>query len=84
MAIANATAFVGTFGGLSFVAPHYGVSSLCFRSVAPQATGHDRKGIWRDLDLAKCVFSRPGWGRFALGGCDDAPVEDLLAPVLAR
>ncbi len=81
-AIANATAFVGTFGGLSFVSPHYGVPSVSFWSIANGGAGKNPKGMWRHLDLATRVFNRPGWGQLTARWCGDAPVEELVEPAL--
>jgi hypothetical protein len=54
-AIANARAFVGTYGGYSYVAPLYGVNSIAFYS---------RRNFKRQhLDLAHRVFDSPGYGR---------------------
>jgi hypothetical protein len=81
-AIAHATAFVGTYGGLSYVPSQYGVPSISFWSkdrLPPTKTD-----AFNDLALANRVFNRAGWGRFIARPFDDASLEELLAPALAR
>jgi hypothetical protein len=78
--IANAKAFVGTFGGLAFLAPHYGVRSLCFWTATHRGVPESKKGPWRDLDIAMRAFNRPGWGGFVARRYDAAPLDELLAP----
>ncbi len=80
IAIANAKAFVGSAGGLSYVAPHYGVPSICFWSIPGQWEG---KGIWGDLGLAERAFTGLGWGPYIARSCHTAPIEQLLAPVFS-
>jgi len=53
--IANATAFVGTYGGYSYLAPLYGVNSVAFYSNTTFKRQH--------LDLAHRVFTRLGPAR---------------------
>jgi hypothetical protein len=67
--IAGAKLFVGTYGGFSYLAPHYGVDSLSF---------HDRAGrfLRHPLEMAGRIFSAPGWGRFLAVGRGDV---DLLS-----
>src|SRR6185436_12279635 len=59
IAIAHARAYVGTYGGLSYVAPFYGVPSLSFHSTADQM-------IRRHLDLAGAIFSAPELGDYVV------------------
>jgi hypothetical protein len=53
--IAGARAFVGTYGGLSYLAPFYGVPAIAFTS----DPGHVLS--WH-YDLARQVFAEPPWG----------------------
>jgi hypothetical protein len=54
-AIAHAKAFVGTYGGLAYLAPFFGVPSLSF-STQPEHTQP-----WH-ADLAQTVFADPNFG----------------------
>jgi len=57
IAISRARAFVGTYGGLSYLPPFLRVPSLSFYS--------DSAGFIQDhLDLAQRVFRGPAWGPF--------------------
>jgi hypothetical protein len=51
--IAGARAFIGTYGGFSYLAPLYGVTSLAFYSVEDAFFAHH-------LDFAKRIFRRIG------------------------
>lgn len=84
IAIANATAFVGTFGGLAFVPPYYGVPSVSFWITNQRGLPETSKGPWRDLAIAQAVFNRPGWGGLTARSYDEAPLEELLAPVVGN
>jgi hypothetical protein len=84
IAIAHSEAFVGTFGGLAFVAPHFGVPSLGFWIASHRGVPESKKGPWRDLWIAKLVYNRPGWGGFDAKPFDQAPVDGLLDSLLAR
>ncbi len=55
--IAHAQAFVGTYGGLSYLAPMLGKSSLAFSSADAGLQP------WHE-ELARAVFDGPAWGRF--------------------
>ncbi len=79
--IANAQAFVGTNGGLSFVPPFYGVPSLSFWSTMRFANKPGTHA-WDEIYLCNRVFNRPGWGQYWAKWCYEAPVKELLAPVL--
>jgi hypothetical protein len=83
IAISNAAAFVGTYGGLSFLPPNYGVPTFAFWSTTTKGSPDTKKGIWRDLDLAERAFSRPGLGAYRARSCRDTPLQDLLAPIVA-
>jgi hypothetical protein len=64
IAMAHADAVVGTFGGLSFVPPHYGVPSVCFWSTNKPIDPSSGRGAWRDRNTAAELYNRPGWGGF--------------------
>jgi hypothetical protein len=53
--VARADAFVGTYGGFSYMAPFYGVKSLAFYS---DPNGFSRK----HLDMARSAFETIGAG----------------------
>jgi hypothetical protein len=84
IAIANSSAFVGTFGGLAFVPPYYGVPSLSFWVTAQRGGPEKLKAEWRDLAIAKAAFNRPGWGGLTARRYDEAPLDELLAPIVER
>jgi hypothetical protein len=65
--IARARAFVGTYGGYSYLAPHLGVSALAFYSARTFKTHH--------LHLAQRVFER-------LGGATVVPLETAQLPLV--
>jgi hypothetical protein len=73
-ALAGARAFVGTYGGLSYLAPHLGVASLSFYSdpalFNPQHLG-----------LAQRLFRGPRWGQYV--ALDVKQVELIRASLLA-
>ncbi|HEY2945672.1 MAG TPA: hypothetical protein VGN09_24785, partial [Vicinamibacteria bacterium] len=75
--IARARAFVGTYGGLSYLPPFFRVPSLCFYSERQRfRLGH--------LEAAQRVFRRRGWGQFVALDVEQAvETESLLEPVLA-
>jgi hypothetical protein len=88
IAIANAAAYVGTVGGLSFVPPGYGVRSFTFWSApgldADFRIENEKKAFGRDIDIAMHAFNRPGWGGYSARSAHEAPVEDLIAPIARR
>lgn len=49
--VAGATAFVGNYGGFAYLAPSYGVTSLCFYS--DPVPGHPFPGLDQHLELAR-------------------------------
>ena len=71
-AIAHAEAFVGSYGGYSYLAPLFGVPSLAFYSVKTFKTCH--------LELAEHVFDRIGGGTLTVVNTADV---DLLGAPLA-
>jgi hypothetical protein len=78
IAMAHAEAVVGTFGGLSFVPPHYGVPSICFW--ATDRGPANGRGAWRDLNKAAQLYNQPGWGGFSAAESD----IDALATTIDR
>jgi hypothetical protein len=62
--IARSRAFVGTHGGLSYIAPMYGVKSLSFYSEA-------NPGIVRHLELARHAFSAMQQGSYVALNVND-------------
>jgi hypothetical protein len=77
VAIAHARAYVGTYGGLSYVAPFYGVPSLSFHSTADQM-------IRRHLDLAGAMFSAPELGDYVVLPRDAMGLVNLIAALPAE
>jgi hypothetical protein len=73
--IANAKAFVGTYGGLSYLAPFYGVDSLSLYSE------RDAFHAWH-LELAQRVFADDGWGAFLALDLTQAKLVALAAEIL--
>jgi hypothetical protein len=62
--LANARAFVGTYGGFSYLAPFHGVPALALYSLP---AGFDRA----HLAMAEHAFARIGAPRFAIGSLGD-------------
>jgi hypothetical protein len=65
--IARARAFVGTYGGYSYLAPFYGVSAVAFYSQRTFKPQH--------LHLAQRVFDR-------IGGATLVPLDVAALPVV--
>ena len=68
--ISQARAFVGTYGGLSYLAPLYGVTSLAFYS-------HGEKFSPRHLELARRVFGQMKRGSYVVLDTSDVEVLSL-------
>ena len=68
--ISKARAFVGTYGGLSYLAPLYGVTSLAFYS------HRDRFNV-QHLELARRVFGRFKRGSYVVLDTSDLSVLGL-------
>jgi hypothetical protein len=68
--ISRARAFVGTYGGLSYLAPLYGVTSLAFYS-------HREKFNVQHLELARRVFGRFKRGSYVVLDTSDLNVLGL-------
>jgi hypothetical protein len=68
--ISQARAFVGTYGGLSYLAPYYGVTSLAFYS-------HGDKFSPRHLELARRVFGKMKRGSYVVLDTSDVDVLRL-------
>jgi hypothetical protein len=71
VALAHARAYVGTYGGLSYLAPFLGVSSLGFSSLL--AGAH----VWH-LALAQRLFDGEGWGSLVTLRPKDMPLLELV------
>lgn len=69
--LAGARAFVGTYGGLAYLAPHLGLPSIALSSTL--------EGLqpWH-LDLAHQVFETRGFGPLAVVSSADAAALDLV------
>jgi hypothetical protein len=83
VAMAHADMVVGTFGGLAFVPPHYGVPSVCFWSTNKPIDPSSGRGAWRDRDIAARIYNQPGWGGFFSSEVDMdalAAVCDQISP----
>ena len=68
--ISQSRAFVGTYGGLSYLAPLYGVTSLAFYS-------HGERFSPRHLELARRVFGRMKRGSYVVLDTGDVEVLGL-------
>lgn len=72
IAVSRARAFVGTYGGLSYLAPCFGVPSVSFHSQADRFLRHH-------LDMAQSLFAREGFGGYlALGTAETETFGRLL------
>lgn len=71
IALSRARAFVGTYGGLSYLPPFFGVPSVCFYSDPSRFNHHH-------LELARRIFKEPGWGDFVALDTKHADVLGLL------
>jgi hypothetical protein len=69
--MARAKAFIGTYGGYSYLAPFLGVPSLSF--------SWNRSGAhsWH-YELAQGIFDGPRWGSFVALRCADLKLIDLV------
>lgn len=70
--LAHARAYVGTYGGLSYLAPFLAVPSIGFSSLP------SRFHVWH-LALAQRLFDGAGWGTLVTLRPEDVPVLDLVA-----
>ena len=70
-AVSKAEAFIGTYGGLSYLAPLLGV-----RSFAIYGAGASVKPIHRDLAYA--VYANAPYGRFGVAPADEVDLDRLL------
>jgi hypothetical protein len=79
-AIAKASAFVGTYGGLSYLAPFLGVQTVGLYTDGARFKPHH-------LAVAEQVFAGPDYGRFAVfdaGSRGDAELAEVLRSVTSR
>ena len=70
--VGHAKAFVGTYGGFSYLAPFLGVPSLSFSM--DRAKTHS----WH-YTLAERIFQGPEWGDFVALRNNDLPLVDLVS-----
>jgi hypothetical protein len=71
LAVSRAKAFVGTYGGFSYIAPFCGVNALSFYSDPTQFNSHHH-------ELAQRIYSRNGFGSLTLLHVRDAGLVDLV------
>lgn len=69
--VGRAKAFVGTYGGFSYLAPFLGVPSLSF------SVDWERSHSWH-YELAQKVFNGPEWGAFVRLRHTELPLVDLV------
>lgn len=74
--ISRARAFVGTYGGLSYLPPFFGVPSLNFYSDRMKFSHHH-------LSLAQRVFRGDGWGSFVALDINEASLLRLVQGAFA-
>lgn len=72
IAISRARAYVGTYGGLSYLAPFFGVPSVSVYS-------HPDQFIRRHLDLASGVFADPALGDYLALDIGQVELFDLVS-----
>jgi hypothetical protein len=72
IAVSRARAFVGTYGGLSYLAPFFGIPSLSVYSHGDQFIGHHR-------DLANGAFADPGLGDYLSVDMSQMGLLEMLA-----
>jgi hypothetical protein len=70
--VGRAKAFVGTYGGFSYLAPFLGVPSLSFSM--DRAKTH----VWH-YELAQRIFEGPEWGDFVALRHSDLPLVELVS-----
>jgi hypothetical protein len=75
--ISRARAFVGTYGGLSYLPPFFNVPSVCFYSKP------ERFNVCH-LELANRVFRNPGWGDFLALHIDQVNLFGVLGDIGRR
>lgn len=73
----RAEAFVGTYGGLSYLAPLLGVPSLALYT-------NPRGFFHHHLAVADRLFAASGWGAFAALNIGSAPIRSLVVDALSR
>ncbi len=69
--LTRARGFVGTYGGLSYLAPHLGIPSLAFFGGGPAPFS-------RHLELAQQIFRGPPWGSIAALTTRDRELLDVF------
>jgi ADP-heptose:LPS heptosyltransferase len=73
--ISHARAFVGTYGGLAYLAPFYGVPSISFYSTDSELIPAHLDTAWRlaralKVPVAAVPTAAAGWLRFVLDGTE--------------
>jgi hypothetical protein len=74
-AISRARAFVGTYGGLSYLPPHFGIPSICFYSDEDRFEQHH-------LEVARRIFQGAKWGKFVALDTHHTELLRLVMPEL--
>jgi hypothetical protein len=69
--VAHAKAFVGTYGGFSYLAPFLGVPSISF------SIDREKTQSWH-YELAQGIFAGPAWGDFVALRHSDLALVDLV------
>jgi hypothetical protein len=69
--VGNAKAFVGTYGGFSYLAPFLGVPSISF------SIDRGLTQPWH-FELAQRIFEGPGWGNFMAARHTDLALMELV------
>jgi hypothetical protein len=72
IAVSRARGFVGTYGGLAYLAPFFGVPSIGFRSVEGELHA------WHH-ELALRIFEGPGWGELTWTRPTETSPEEIVA-----
>lgn len=68
--ISRAKAFVGTYGGFSYLPPFYGIPTLSFYSLKNFFNTH--------LDLARRIFSNPTLGKYDALNTNSLGLEEII------
>jgi hypothetical protein len=77
VAIAHASGFVGTYGGLSYLPPFLGVPSACYYA-------HPERFSVAHLERAQRIFQGDGWGDFVALNARGNALVDLLAAATSQ
>jgi len=82
--ISHARAFVGTYGGLAYLAPFYGVPSISFYSTESELIPAHLDTAWRlaralNVPVAAVPTAAAGWLRFVLDGTGQVATPAAVA-----